>query len=58
MREDWQTKNAQLQKDISKDQLGVFAEALQDADVSVTVSERDRDPYGVLISKEEMEEDS
>ena len=32
-----------------------FMEALNDEHVEVQVSEADRDPYGIMISKEEVE---
>ncbi len=54
--EEWRAKRARMGEEIGRGQFQVLGEALRDESVSVAVSERDRDPYGVLISKGELEE--
>ncbi|KAF2101487.1 NGG1p interacting factor 3 [Rhizodiscina lignyota] len=52
VKEEWRSRRVRMKED----QTQGLADALQDDEVTVSVSERDRDPYGVLISKTELGE--
>ena len=58
VKEEWQSRRAQLEKELAQHRPQMLNEALQDESVTVAVSERDRDPFGVLISKAETGEDA
>lgn len=53
---EWEEVRAAGKKEIEGKPKGSFwlGKALEDDGVEVSVSERDRDPYGVLIAKREL----
>lgn len=56
VQKEWKSVRSEGKKEVEKKPKGSFwlGKALEDDAVEVSVSERDRDPYGVLIAKREL----